>query len=110
MPPQLDVYHDKVAPDPPVTLRSIVPPSSSQKLSPLVKALVGATLGVYKVISKGLELEPIMDGLLLITLIKYPVPLGVFAGIVQLIVPAFRLLTKVPIFTGEAKEPDASDS
>jgi len=110
VPPQLDVYHDKVVPEPPVTLRSIVPPSSSQKLSLLVKALVGAVGGVYKLISNELEFVPVIDGLLLITLIKYPVPLGVFAGIVQLIVPEFRLLSNVPILTGDAKEPVASDS
>ena len=48
-------------------------------------------------------------GLSLTTLIRYPVPVGVESGIVVEIVPAETEL-KVPISTGDAKPPLASDS
>ena len=42
---------------------------------------------------------PITEGLLLITLILYPLPVAVLAGMVAAIVPELALLTKVPMVT-----------
>ena len=53
--------------------------------------------------------EPVTDGLLDITLIRYPVPVEVPLGIVPLIVPAV-FWTKVPSDTRDEKDPDASDN
>ena len=70
VPPQLEAYQTKVVPEPPSALKSIVPPSFSQILVLLELALRGANAGVYNEISNELEFEPIIDGPLLITLIK----------------------------------------
>ena len=51
----------------------------------------------------------VTEGLLLMTLILYPVPPGVFAGIVALMVPAV-VATLVPILTGVAKDPELLES
>jgi len=51
----------------------------------------------------------VTEGLLLITLILYPVPPGVFAGIVALIVPAVVAFL-VPMLIGDAKDPELLES
>ena len=51
-----------------------------------------------------------MEGLLLITLILYPLPVAVLAGMVAAIVPELALLTNVPMVTGAEKEPEPSES
>lgn len=51
---------------------------------------------------------PLIEGLLAITLIKYPVPVGVPPGIVAAIVPELATLLSVPITVGLAKLPAAS--
>ena len=53
---------------------------------------------------------PVTDGPLLITLILYPNPAPVPAGMVALIVSLFKLLTNVPIETGLPNEPAAFDN
>jgi hypothetical protein len=53
--------------------------------------------------------EPVTTGFELTTLIRYPVPVVVPAGIVALIVPAV-VLVSVPILTGEVKLPAAFDN
>ena len=53
---------------------------------------------------------PIIAGVELMTLILYPVPVGVAQGIMQAMVPALAVLTKVPIVVGAAKLPSASDN
>ena len=55
-------------------------------------------------------LEPVVEGKLEITRIKYPVPPAVVAGIVMLIVPALAVEVIDPILVGLAKLPEASDS
>ena len=76
-----------------------------QRLAPVVVGVEEIAL-----IDKSLPLiEPVLAGLLLTTLILYPEPVIVFAGIVLDIVPA-TVDVKVPIITGEAKLPLAFDS
>ena len=53
---------------------------------------------------------PVTDGLLLITLIRYPVPVAVLAGMEAVIVPELALLTKVPMVAGAANDPAAFDN
>ena len=52
--------------------------------------------------------EPLIEGLLEITLIKYPVPVEVPPGIEAAIVPELAVLLSVPITVGLAKLPAAS--
>ena len=54
-------------------------------------------------------LEPVRDGVLEITLIRYPEPVTVPPGIVADIVPAAVEVT-VPIFVGVVKLPVESDN
>jgi hypothetical protein len=77
---------------------------------PAVLALVPDKVGAALIVRLVPLSVPVTAGLLLITLILYPVPETAFAGIVALIVPELALLTNVPIAVGEAKEPDASDN
>lgn len=94
---QLMVPADDVAPK----LRVPVP----QRLPPVVEDIAGNAL-----IVKLLPLSvPINKGLLETTLILYAEPLGVLAGIVALILP-FDVVLMVPIFVGDANEPEASDN
>ena len=53
---------------------------------------------------------PVIGGNDDITRILYPVPTAVPAGIVAEIIPEFADEVNVPIFTGEAKLPDAFDN
>ena len=72
---------------------------------------VGAILFAAKLIVKLVPLSvPLMEGLLLITRIRYPAPVAVLAGMVAGIVPELALLTKVPIVTGAANDPEAFDN
>jgi hypothetical protein len=91
-------------------VRVILPVSVSHIEELLAVSAAGAVAGVYKIISKALLTVPLTTGLLLTTRILYAFPLGVFAGILQVIVPLFASLSRVPITTGAAKEPRASDS
>ena len=59
-------------------------------------------------IVKAKEEEPVIAGLLDITLIIYPMPVVAPAGIVTAIVPELAVLVIVPILVGEAKLPEAS--
>ena len=60
---------------------------------------------------KAAVLDPVTAGPFEITLITYPVPVGVLAGIVaEIVVPLLASLTSVPMFTGETKLPEAFDN
>ena len=104
------LYQVSTVPDPPVAVRVILPSSVEQKPDLSEEILVGAVAVGDNMISNGLLLVPVRAGLLLMTLTRYPVPDGVLAGMVLFIVSLLRLLTSVPITTGEAKEPLASDN
>ena len=52
---------------------------------------------------------PVTEGVVLITLIRYPVPSAVLEGMVAEIVPAVVWVTD-PMVTGEAKLPEAPDN
>ena len=72
--------------------------------------VVGAIETFVKFTAKLTELsEPVIEGVLEITRILYPVPDKVPAGIVAAIVPA-AILVNVPIFTGVVKIPEALDN
>ena len=107
-PPEVDEYAQ--------TLELAAGDSVTVSADPLTPALIfcvvpGAILIAGKFIVKLVPLSvPVTGGPLLITLILYPVPVGVFAGIVALIVPELALLTNVPIFTGLVNELAASDN
>ena len=77
---------------------------------PEFSVMVTEPVGTAKIDRSLPLLEPIIAGLLLTTLILYPAPEAVTAGIVAFIFPELILLTKVPIFIGVANEPDALDS
>ena len=51
----------------------------------------------------------VSDGVLEITLIRYPEPVAAATGIVAVMLPDV-VLVKLPIAVGDAKEPDASDN
>ena len=72
------------------------------------EAAVGAEGSAFMVRFTPLSV-PFIAGSLLMTRIRYPVPEAVPAGIVADMAPA-AVLERVPIFTGEAKLPDASES
>ena len=57
-----------------------------------------------------LLLDPVIEGLLDLTRIRYPLPEAVPTGIVALMVPEFASLTNVPIVAGDANEPEELDS
>ena len=72
---------------------------------------VGAIVTAPKLTVKFVPLsEPFTVGPFEITLIRYPVPVAVFAGMVADMVPELALLTNVPIFVGAAKLPAAFDN
>jgi hypothetical protein len=110
VPLQEPLYQASVVPEPPVTLRSMVPPSSMHILFLLTAALAGSVQGAYSTISKALLSVPVKEGPLLITLIIYPVPLGVLGGSTQLMVPLCALLLRVPMVVVVTNEPEASES
>ena len=73
--------------------------------------VVGEMLTVGKFMVRLVPLSvPVTAGLLLITLILYPVPVAVPEGIVALIVPELASLTVVPIGTGLENDPDELDN
>jgi hypothetical protein len=53
---------------------------------------------------------PVTDGLELITLILYPVPVALEEGMVDAIVPVLPVDANVPILTGLANDPNAFES
>lgn len=53
---------------------------------------------------------PVAEGELLTTRIRYPDPPLVVVAIVALMFPAFKVLIKLPMFTGEANEPVLFDN
>ena len=109
-PPQDELNQERIVPEPPEAFNVMSPESSEQKSDLSEVALAGDCAVEDKIISNELLEDPVIAGPLLITLTRYPVPEAVFAGIIQLIVWLFTLLTSVPITTGDANEPVASDN
>ena len=67
------------------------------------------TIGLLMVIFPLLLVVPVIAGFEPTTRIKYPVPSAVPVGMVAAMFPEV-VLDSVPIFKGEAKEPEASDN
>ena len=105
-PPDSESYHlyfsPVAAPLADIVTTELVP---IQRFAPVVVGVEGLALT-----DKLLPLmDPVFTGLLLTTLILYPEPVIVFAGIVPEMVPA-TVEDKVPILTGDAKLPLPFDS
>ncbi len=85
---------------PPEEMKEIDNPA---QMGPLFDA-VAITWSIVKSVPL---LVPVVEGVLAITRIRYPVPDGVPAGIVAVTVPEVAVDVNVPIFTGAAKLPEA---
>ena len=80
-------------------------------LTPIFCAAVGAMDAVERLMVRLAPLAaPVTAGLLLITRIRYPVPVAVLAGIVAEMVPVLDILFIEPMFVGLAKEPAELDN
>ena len=92
-------------------MTSLAPPGVAESVTtPVLHLAAGVTegaAGIALMLSVDVLAVPVIEGVLLTTLILYPEPVVVADGMVAVIEPATTAVS-VPMFTGAVNEPAAS--